>query len=702
MTRPGDSRWLRGGRLHVFVGLSLLTAAVGVGWWTLAEVRRDHSEVVSWFAEERQRQLAAAATKVEEDFQDVGDDLDFAARLMAQGPGPEERRRSLSALLGTVDAYRVAVVYDGACERALTVTDPRWTSDPGESAVLQSVDLTSARTCGAAPHRVETSTPIADSPWFRAFATPIPDGSGVVAIVVDTRPILDRLKAVSADASAELIVLGPHGLPTPATSLGVAGLLSGTDIEGTPMFSAALSAMRAGESGSPILPGAEAAKLGFPAADLVVVYLPIRVEDGNHWSVAALVSTQALQTHEQAVLTRFVAGAVGAVALLGILGGYVIVVARREAGTSERLRAADQIAHLRDRAERIVDHIPSMVLALGPTGTVTAGNAPMIKACPSFLAGVPLALAFPRASGEALSVLGATVAEALRSGRTSSTVARRVTLLGDEGVFTIHAIPISPPSADIELLLVIDDVTAQRRMQDQLLHVEKLATVGVLAAGLAHEVGTPLGVIRGRAEYVAAKLGADHPQVASLAIIVSQIDRVVRIVRGILDFSGSRTLSRTPIDVGDLARGVGDLVRFEAERRNVEVLVEMPSGLPQIAANLDQVQQVIVNLTMNAMDAAAPGGHVWIRAEQERTVGRLRPRVRLDILDDGRGIPEPELLRIFDPFYTTKKRGQGTGLGLAIVSQIVRDHGGEIAVHSTEGRGTTVQVFWPMEESAHA
>lgn len=689
---------MSGTRLHVVVGLALGTAGALVFAWTVIQLRHDRAQLVDWFAEERAGQLAAAVTKVEDDFQDVGDDLEFAARLVTQGADEEERRRSLSALLGSVVAYRLAVVYDAQCRRVITVVDPRWASGGEEAAVLQAVDLTSATSCRTRADHIETSTPIAAAPWFRAFATAIPDGSGVVALVVDTRPVLDRLKAVSAGAAAELVVLGPHGLPTPATS---AALAERAGQPGNSSFAAALDEMRAGRSGTRLLPAAEAIELGFTGAEVVMTYLPIRVDEGDHWSVAALVSTGALADHERSVLGRVLGGGTVALVILGLFGAYVAVSARREAVSAERLRSAEQIAHLRDRAERILDHVPAMVLAVGNGDRVSAVNAAALRACPSFEAGIALTQVFSTAQPEAVTSLAALVDQARSRGRVAKVTGRRLALFSEEGTFSVSAIPIAPPSPEIELLLVIDDVSGQRKLQDQLLHVEKLATVGVLAAGIAHEIGTPLGVIRGRAEYVAAKLGPDHPMRGNLGVIVSQIDRVVRTVRALLDFSGRRRVATARVDLAESAAAVVELVRFESERRKVELLVDVTQPVSPVAADADQVQQVLVNLAMNAMDASAPGGRVWFRAQEEAATDAGPARVRLDVVDEGRGIPEADLHRVFDPFYTTKKRGQGTGLGLAIVSQIVRDHGGEVAVQSTVGRGTTVFVWWPTGEVLH-
>ncbi|MBN2361582.1 MAG: histidine kinase, partial [Deltaproteobacteria bacterium] len=227
------------------------------------------------------------------------------------------------------------------------------------------------------------------------------------------------------------------------------------------------------------------------------------------------------------------------------------------------------------------------------------------------------------------------------------------------------------------------------------------------AAGIAHEVGTPLGVVRGRAEYIAAKLGTDHPQAAGLDVIIEQIDRITRTIQTLLDFSRMKPAIVSSVSLSNVATKVVDLLRFEINRRKLVVGLAVKNDLPPLLADGDQLQQVLVNLLMNAFDASQPGGHVALEADNE--MDEQAPpwdHLRIVVADDGCGIPEEKQRRVFDPFFTTKKRGQGTGLGLSIVSQIVRNHGAQISVDSELGRGTRVTLIWPTashdSEPCHA
>jgi two-component system sensor histidine kinase HydH len=273
-----------------------------------------------------------------------------------------------------------------------------------------------------------------------------------------------------------------------------------------------------------------------------------------------------------------------------------------------------------------------------------------------------------------------------------------LSLFGEKGQYNVHAVPLEHSDEEVRTLLVLEDLSNVRMLEDQLLRAEKLATVGVLAAGVAHEMGTPLGIIRGRAEYMLSKLdGVENPQSRGLGAIVQQIDRVSRIIRQLLDLSRLQPAKARAVSLAPLVRGLQELLVVEAERRRVQLHVDVPEQLPALAADADQLQQVLLNLTLNACDACGAGGHVRLsaaplRGEAPGTGGLVELRIQ----DDGCGIAPEHLHQVFDPFFTTKKRGQGTGLGLTVVAQIVRNHGGQVEIDSEPGRGTCVTLHWPV------
>jgi signal transduction histidine kinase len=229
-----------------------------------------------------------------------------------------------------------------------------------------------------------------------------------------------------------------------------------------------------------------------------------------------------------------------------------------------------------------------------------------------------------------------------------------------------------------------------RSLEGQLIRAEKLATTGVLAAGIAHEVGTPLGIIRARAELLHEDLAS--PARPALDAIIQQIDRISGTIRQVLDFSREQAVQVSPVDAAETLRAVIALLdhRFTQDKLRVTTAVE--PHLPPIAADANQLQQVLVNLLMNACDACSRGGSIHVAVAPSEDGAFIEWTVR----DDGGGIAQEHLLAVFDPFFTTKKRGEGTGLGLPVAAGIVRNHGGDIALTSTSGQGTTITIRWPI------
>lgn len=232
---------------------------------------------------------------------------------------------------------------------------------------------------------------------------------------------------------------------------------------------------------------------------------------------------------------------------------------------------------------------------------------------------------------------------------------------------------------------------ALQSLERQLTRAEKLATTGVLAAGIAHEVGTPLGIIRARAELLMDRLGNVESRRA-LEAIVQQIDRISSTIRQVLDFSRAQPVEVRPVNPAQALRSVTELLEHRFRQQQLSVHVDVDPGLPAMAADPNQLQQVMINVLLNACDACAVGGEIRISAHKDSGAERIRWEIR----DDGEGIAADNLLAVFDPFFTTKKRGEGTGLGLPVAASIVRNHGGEITLSSVLAEGTTVRIVWPI------
>ncbi len=242
----------------------------------------------------------------------------------------------------------------------------------------------------------------------------------------------------------------------------------------------------------------------------------------------------------------------------------------------------------------------------------------------------------------------------------------------------------------------------RRRTEAQLRNAERLASLGRLVAGLAHEIGTPLNVIGGRADSLRRKLSGHEVAEKSLRIIVAQIDRIARIVRGMLDFARAREARIAPTDAGAVLRKVLEFLEQRLEQGRVRVTCDLPADLPLIPADADQLYQVFLNLATNALDAMPEGGTLRVRIERASRLDpeggdTQRPYLVVTVEDDGAGIAPDHLDRIFDPFFSTKDVGKGTGLGLSISYGIVRDHGGFIEVESEDRQGACFRVHLPLE-----
>jgi two-component system NtrC family sensor kinase len=230
-------------------------------------------------------------------------------------------------------------------------------------------------------------------------------------------------------------------------------------------------------------------------------------------------------------------------------------------------------------------------------------------------------------------------------------------------------------------------------LQRQLSRAERLALSGRIMAEVAHEVGTPLHSVAGHLELLRKDL---PPRVLEgepgrrLEVIEGQVERVIGIIAKLLDLTRAAPGPATPVDLNGVVQEVGDLVRPAVASARLTLEVALDPQLPKLAGHRHELQQLLLNLVTNAIDATPAGGRVTVS-----TVARAEGVIEVAVADTGRGIPEALRPTIFEPFFTTKDRGRGSGLGLAIASQIARSHGGQIELASQEGRGTTFRVRLP-------
>jgi len=230
-----------------------------------------------------------------------------------------------------------------------------------------------------------------------------------------------------------------------------------------------------------------------------------------------------------------------------------------------------------------------------------------------------------------------------------------------------------------------------QQTREQLRHTERLAELGTLASGMAHEIGTPMNVILGRAEYL-MKRSQEETTKKGLETIVAQVERITKIMNQLLVFARRRPIERRPMDLKQTVEDCLEVVQERFGRHGIKVETDFDAALPSVYADPDQMSQVLLNLVLNAVHAMPDGGTLRIGLK------KAQKEVRVMVTDTGHGISQTDLPKIFDPFFTTKEVGKGTGLGLTVVHGIIQEHGGSIAVESEPGRGTTFTLTLPLSQ----
>ena len=234
------------------------------------------------------------------------------------------------------------------------------------------------------------------------------------------------------------------------------------------------------------------------------------------------------------------------------------------------------------------------------------------------------------------------------------------------------------------------DIDELQRLNEQLIRAEKLAAMGTLAAGVAHEVNNPLASISSLVQMMRSESGHSVETRERLNLISAQIDRIKQVTEDMTNFARTRPAARADVDINEVLRTALRLATFDKEFQDLKVETDLAAGLPTVLADEDQLQQVFLNLFLNARDAMTAGGTLVIT-----TASQDRDSVRVEIADSGVGIDAAVAGQIFDPFYTTKPAGKGTGLGLAVCYGIVTAHGGRIEVAANSPAGTRFSVYLP-------
>ena len=249
---------------------------------------------------------------------------------------------------------------------------------------------------------------------------------------------------------------------------------------------------------------------------------------------------------------------------------------------------------------------------------------------------------------------------------------------------------------------VLRDLSRIRQLESEVRRGETLAAAGRMAVGLAHEVRNPLGAIRGAVQLLRRELGADSRLAEYTDVLLTEVDRVNRIIEMLLDLARPVQLRPVPLNLHQLVERVALLSEEAARERGITIVRRYDPSLPPILGDEDRLLQVFHNLVRNALDSMPAGRHLTLttRVSLNPLFGKMdvgagpRNMVEAQVADEGAGMPEAVRARIFDPFFTTKDKG--LGLGLAICHRILEEHRGAIQVESVEGRGTVVTCFLPI------
>ncbi|HUF04930.1 MAG TPA: ATP-binding protein [Aridibacter sp.] len=272
----------------------------------------------------------------------------------------------------------------------------------------------------------------------------------------------------------------------------------------------------------------------------------------------------------------------------------------------------------------------------------------------------------------------------------------------NEGVtrhWLVSKVPMRDENGEISHVITVgEDITMRVEAIHAVGRAEKLAAVGRLAAGVVHEINNPLATISACAEALESRVDEGVFGTSSdvedlreyLGLIHSEAFRCKSITNGLLDFSRVRTGNRNEVDLGEVIRSSANLVSHQKRGDNIEIVIEVEDSLPAVKADEGQIQQAIIALATNAIDAMPDGGKLTFRANAD---GK---RLLIEVRDTGIGIKTEDVSRIFEPFFTTKEVGKGTGLGLSVCYGIITDHGGRLNVRSNPGKGTTFSIYLPL------
>jgi two-component system, NtrC family, sensor kinase len=381
--------------------------------------------------------------------------------------------------------------------------------------------------------------------------------------------------------------------------------------------------------------------------------------------------------------------------LLSTIAGYVAIAIENARLYQSLEQKAMQIERLKDFSENIVESLNIGVLTVDLEDCIESWN-PQLED----LLAIPRREALRRHLHDVLPQdLVAEISSRATSDRVSGIYKFHLnTPAGRRLVINASIAPlVGKNGARLGRLILLDDITQRVRLEEQMVQTEKLTSLGLLAAGVAHEVNTPLAVISNYIQMLAKQIPADDPRQKTIERIVKQTFRASEIVNNLLNFSRTGAAEFVEVNLNSVLEETLTLVQHPFKTAQVNVIKNYTEQLPPVLGSITRLQQVFLNLFMNARDAMPSGGMLEVRT------GAHNGSVAVEVTDTGSGIPAENLHRIFDPFFTTKATGRGTGLGLSVSYGIIKEHAGKVDVRSTPGKGTSFRLEFPVaRKTVHA
>lgn len=378
-------------------------------------------------------------------------------------------------------------------------------------------------------------------------------------------------------------------------------------------------------------------------------------------------------------------------------GGKIVRYQGALADITERRAIEKRLYQQQEFARRLVDSFPDLIFVVDTSRRYTFAS-PKVEEVLGFNAQETVGMTFgDRTHPDERTAVVEVFDELLSGERNFASIELRVRhKQGEWRRLRCNFSPLVDPNGRIEGVVISGrDITEVKRLEEQLIQAEKLAAMGQMLAGVAHELNNPLTAILGASELLRDRAGADENTRRQLEMTHRQARRAARIVQNLLEFSRPASAQKRALDLNAVLDRTLQLHEHSLRRNAIQVDFHPSPGLPLTMGDANQLIQVFLNLISNAEQAireVRPSGRIHIR------LGKFGLRVFATIQDDGAGIPAEVLPKIFDPFFTTKRPGGGTGLGLSICMSIIREHGGDIEVESLPAGGAAFTVFLPMAE----